>query len=104
MNSMFSKICAACILGLSILANGYQFYEIDRLKENNEVLTRKDSFMQSGYDELIISHLNDIRQNQIELAKGQGRIEGITSVIHNFKPEDNAYSEIFHKGYYNGLK
>jgi hypothetical protein len=39
----------------------------------------------------------------MENAKGQGKIEGILSIVNNVKPEENEISSIWHSGYYRGM-
>lgn len=91
------------ILGISIAVNGYQVYRIDTFKQYQNILNQKDSLTQSGYNELLYSHINGIKNENIDMAKNQGKIEGILSVVNNIKPESNDISAIWHSGYYRGM-
>lgn len=47
----------------------------------------------------------DLRDQNIENARSQGRLDGIISAINNIKlSEDNEYNKIWHAGYYNGTE
>lgn len=90
-------------LAISIGANIVQQYKIGNYGMYSDLMNQKDSFTQNGYSELLISHLNGIKTEQMEVAKNQGKIEGILSVVNNARPEENEISSIWHSGYYRGL-
>lgn len=69
-----------------------------------QILRDKDKLLEEGYDDLMTAQLKNTQDQQIELARGQGRIEGMLSIINNFKPESNETSAIWHAGYYRGLQ
>ena len=75
------------ILACSVLTNGYQIYRIDNMKSIQDLLM----------------HVNSVKNENMELAKNQGKIEGIISVVNNIKPESNDISAIWHSGYYRGM-
>lgn len=89
-------------LVVSLALNVYGIGTISRMKEVQNIAYQKDSLISNGYDELVISHLNTIRDQNLETIKNQGRLEGIVSVVLNFKPEDNQHSAIWHAGYTRG--
>lgn len=91
------------VLGMSLVVNAYQVYKIDKYKSVADILDQKDRFTQSGYSELLYSHISSLRNDQAEAAKSQGKIEGILSVVNNAKPEENEISSIWHSGYYRGM-
>lgn len=91
------------ILGISLLINGYQVYRIDSYKSITTIMDQKDRLQQSGYSELLYSQINGYRDSLIENARGQGKIEGILSIVNNVKPDSNEISSIWHSGYYRGL-
>jgi hypothetical protein len=93
----------AGILAISLGVNAYQVYRIDNFKAYSGLLDQKDRLTQSGYSELLISHINSLRNDQYESAKNQGKIEGILSMVNNIKPEANEISSIWHSGYYRGM-
>jgi len=91
------------ILALSIAVNGYQVYKIDSMRTVQNLLSQKDLLTQSGYNEILYSHINGVKNENIEMAKNQGKIEGILTMVHNVKPESNEISSIWHSGYYRGM-
>lgn len=91
-------------LVVSLSLNIYGIGSIFRMKEIQNISYQKDSLISNGYDELVISHLNTIRDQNLETIKNQGRLEGIISVALNFKPEDNQHTAIWHAGYDHGSK
>lgn len=91
------------ILALSLAVNAYQVYRIDTYKYVTNILDQKDRLTQSGYSELLYSHINSLKNDQLEAAKSQGKIEGILSMVNNIKPESNEISSIWHSGYYRGM-
>lgn len=90
-------------LGFSLIINAYQIYRIDTYKDITNLMDQKDRLQQSGYTELLYSQINSHRDGMMENAKGQGRIEGILSIVNNAKPEENEISSIWHSGYYRGM-
>ena len=51
----------------------------------------------------LVKMITDMREQNIEIARGQGRLDGIVSAINNIKmSDDNEYSRIWHDGYYRG--
>jgi hypothetical protein len=93
----------AGVLAMSLGVNAYQVYKIDKFGSYSNILDQKDRMIQDGYNELLISHINSLRNDQYDSAKSQGKIEGILSTVNNIKPEDNEISSIWHSGYYRGM-
>ena len=62
-------------LAISIGANIVQQYKIGNYGMYSDLMNQKDSFTQNGYSELLISHLNGLKTEQMEVAKNQGKIE-----------------------------
>ena len=91
------------VLAVSVVINGYQVYRMDNMREVVNLVNQKDQLTQSGYSELLYNHINNLRNEQIEASRGQGKIEGILSVVNNAKPEANEISSIWHSGYYRGM-
>lgn len=91
------------ILGISIGANIVQQYKANNFAFFEKAMTQKENLTFSGYQELLMSQLNQVKDEQLNIAKNQGKIEGILSVVNNAKPEDNEISSIWHSGYYRGL-
>ncbi len=98
----FTVLAVLIALG-SVGYNIAQKQQIDRLTVVKELSYQKDTLLTDGYNEQILARLNDIKQNQIELARNQGKVEGMVLAIQNIKPEDNLTSDLWHNGYYRGL-
>jgi hypothetical protein len=98
-----SNYVLCTVLGFSLIVNAYQIYRIDTYKDITNLMDQKDRLQQSGYTELLYSQINSHRDGMMENAKGQGRIEGILSIVNNVKPEENEISSIWHSGYYRGM-
>jgi hypothetical protein len=90
------------ILAVSVTLNVYSLGQISRMKEVQSIAYQKDSLISNGYDELVIAYLNELKSNNLEIAKGQGKIEGIIAAALNFKPEENQHTAIWHAGYNRG--
>lgn len=96
--------CLAVLVATgSIGYNVTQKQQIDQLTVVKELTYQKESILANGYTEQVLARLDDLKQNQIELARNQGRIEGIVSVVENFKQDENINSGVWHNGYYRGL-
>lgn len=98
-------LCLALLIAVaSVGFNVSQLREIESTNKHKELLRDKESLLQDGYNELMIGYIKEVRDQNLELARGQGRIEGVLSVINNYKPEQNLSSAVWHDGYYRGLK
>lgn len=91
------------VLAISIGANIIQQYKASNYDFFEKAMIQKDSLTNNGYQELLISQINQVNNEQYNIAKHQGKIEGILSVVNNSKPEENEISSIWHSGYYRGL-
>lgn len=92
------------IIGCSLAMNLYMGQQISKMKELQQIGYQKDTLISNGYDELLVSYLNEVRNTNLEVLKTQGRLEGILSVALNFKPEENQHTAIWHAGYDHGSK
>lgn len=73
------------------------------MKTIQNLLSQKDSLTQSGFNEILYTHVNGVKNENVEIAKNQGKIEGILTMVNNIKPETNEISAIWHSGYYRGM-
>lgn len=96
----FAVILAASSLGYNVSQNS-QIQKFDLL---NKISRERDLLLSNGYEDVTIGYLKGIQEQNLELVRNQGRIEGILSVIQNYKPEENLASGIWHAGYYRGLE
>lgn len=68
-----------------------------------ELVSQKDAINSQSVNEMTMMTLHKLREDNIELGRNQGRIEGMLAVISGHKPDQDEYSKIFHEGYYRGL-
>jgi hypothetical protein len=71
-------------------------------RHNLEMSARRNSINEDQIRELMSIAIQGSHQNHLELAQGQGKVEGILSAIKN---EDitEQYGSVWHDGYYQGL-
>ncbi len=93
----------ALLLVCSLAYNGYSFWQMKRMEMAILILDQKDRLQQQSVDEMMWTRVTEIREGQIENARGQGKIEGMLAVITNQKPNATESNEIWHAGYYRGL-
>lgn len=98
-------LCFVVVLAVaSVGYNVSQQTELGKVSKHKELLRDKESLLQDGYNDVMIGYLREIRDQNLEVARGQGRIEGMLSIINNFKPDSNLSSAVWHDGYYRGLR
>ena len=96
-NFVFGLIVA---VAASVGFNLVQKYEVDRLKALQVINASINAECNS---EFVIKCLNSIREQNLDIVKNQGKIEGIIATLHNYEPDQNSASAIWHSGYYRGL-
>lgn len=97
--SIFSAIVAAGSIGYNLV----QLYEINRLNMIREIARQKETLLNDGYNEVLMSRISEMRDNVAEVARAQGKVEGMVAVSMNLNPEANHTSAIWHEGYYRGV-
>jgi hypothetical protein len=103
--AMNKTLIGALVLGVITLSgmNIYQFASIKRLEFMRYCSDERSRINGDQLYENTILLINDLRDQNIQNAKGQGKIEGMIAAINNMKPDDqNEYSAIWHAGYYAG--
>jgi len=109
MNEIFSKNSTIFAIVTSIAAvasvgfNIIQQEQINRLTMFKEVTKEKESLVYDSLNEILLSRMNEVREQNIENARNQGRIEGMFSVAVNLPPDQNLASAYGHEWYYKGL-
>lgn len=86
----------------SLAMNTYQFYQIQKFDSFEKIMVQKDKLLSDGYNDIALSYLEKIKNNQDDILKNQGRLEGILAVVHNFSPDENLHSAVWHDGYNRG--
>lgn len=95
------------ILGIATLSlgglNAYQHTSSKRIEFLMECERERSRINDDQMRDNLVKMITDMREQNIEIARGQGRLDGIVSAINNIKMSDeNEYSRIWHDGYYRG--
>lgn len=91
-------LVVSCFIHLTI----YQHNEIQNLEYLNTVSVERNRINDDQLRDVMYSMINKGHENDIELAKNQGRSEGILVAIKDPEITDD-YHELWHDGYYQGL-
>ena len=95
--------CLVGLLALSLGFNGWMYHKNDRMNHTVLLIDQKDKLQQQQMNEFLMVMYNRTNENIVEVARGQGRVEGMLAVIHNQKPNESESSAIWHAGYHRGL-
>lgn len=83
--------------------NAYQYSSSKRIEFLFECERERSRINDDQMRDNLVKMIGDMRDQNMEIARGQGRIDGIISAINNIKMEDgNEYSRVWHDGYYRG--
>jgi hypothetical protein len=100
-------IFAAFILIASGAFNIYQYTAISKYKLMYDVITERSRINEDEFREIFVARNNDLRDNTIELARNQGRIEGMIAAGQNMPIQDSDVSALYHAsadaGYQNAM-
>lgn len=97
---------AWCLLGLLLVSlgfNGWSYYKVDRMTTVVGLLEAKDSLQQQQMNDFTMIMYQKTNENVVEVARQQGKIEGMLAVMSGQKPDSSETSQIWHAGYYRGL-
>jgi hypothetical protein len=105
--SFIFTIIAAFVLISSGAFNIYQYTTTSKYKLMYDVITERSRINDDEFREIFLSRNNDIRENTIELARNQGRIEGLLAAGQNLPIQDSDVSALYHasadSGYQNAM-
>ena len=101
--SITASIFAAVIAAGSVGYNIVQQYEINRLNTIKELARQKESLLNDSFNDMLMNRISEMRENIAEVARTQGKVEGMVAVSMNLNPEQNHTSAIWHEGYYRGV-
>lgn len=90
-------------LGVSMAFNVYAQFRTTQMVTMIELIGQKEGLHSQSVNEMMWAKMTEVREGQIETARGQGKIEGIIAVIANQKPNEQESNQIWHAGYYRGL-
>ena len=89
------------VLALSVGYNVYQTSQIGSLTVISKASEVRENINDDNFRDAFITLS---QKNDIELAKNQGKIEGILLIVSKQKLEESEYAQIWHDGYYRGLE
>jgi len=94
------------IVGLicSLGANYFFFTTRYQATFMRDVETKRSQLNEDMTNEILMSRINSIDNNQIEIAKMQGYNEGILACAFKLDPKESQISNIWHSGYARGLE
>lgn len=97
--AVLTSVAAAMSVGYNIV----QQNQINRLSMIKDITKEKESLLNDGFNEIVLSRMSELREQNIENARNQGRVEGMVSVATNLTPDQNIASAFGHEWYYKGL-
>lgn len=95
------------ILGVVALSlggfNAYQYSHSKRIEFLFECEKERARINDDQMRDNLLKIIGDVREQNMDIARSQGRLDGIIAAINNIKLEDsNEYAKIWHDGYYRG--
>jgi len=97
MNNRTVLFDATMILVLTFL--GHYVLNIQHQLQMSE---QRNSINEDQIQDMVVQLINQNRDDNLELAKNQGHIEGLMTIQE--PKEKKAYMDIWHAGYYNGIE
>lgn len=95
---LYSLVVVA-LLGWS----GFNYYRYEKAHYLSEIAVKSSELANHETNDLFLTILQDIRNNQVQSAHNSGKIEGMSLVACNLNPDENLVSSIWHEGYYRGV-
>jgi hypothetical protein len=92
------------ILAVSAGLNLIQFYNNYRISYISEIRKEAGRINSDGFSEVMGAYLQNVRDNTVDNARQQGKLEGIVSLVHKIPPQESEISSIWHAGYQRGLE
>ena len=101
-SQIFVDVVFVLVVSFFIHFTIHQHNTIQDLEHFNTVITERSRINDDQLREVMYSMINRSNENDLELAKNQGRSEGILVAIKD--PEvTEEYHELWHDGYYRGM-
>ena len=101
-SQIFVDIVFVLVVSFFIHLTIYQHNTIQDLEHFNMIVTERGRINDDQLREVMYSMINRGNENDVELAKNQGRSEGILVAIKDPEVTDE-YHELWHDGYYRGM-
>jgi hypothetical protein len=97
MNNRTILFDAIMILSLTFLGH----YALNT-QHQLQMSQQRNSINEDQIQDMVVQLINQNRDDNLELAKNQGHIEGLMTIQE--PKEKKAYMDIWHAGYYNGVE
>lgn len=97
------KIFNALVVVALLVWSGFNHYRYEKAHYLSEIAVKSSELANYETNDLFLTILQDIRNNQVQSAHEAGKIEGMSLVACNLSPEENLVSGIWHEGYYRGV-
>lgn len=95
--------CLAIVLVASLGFNGWLYYKNDKLNTVVTLIDQKDRLQSQQMNEFSMIMYQRTNENIAEVARQNGKIEGMLAVMNNLKPDATESSKLWHAGYHRGL-
>lgn len=103
MKRIFGAVLAFAFV-LSVGINLVQVYNNYKISHISEIRKESSNLSQEGFNEILASYIQNIRDNTVDNARQQGKLEGIISLVNRIPPQESEISSIWHSGYQRGLE
>lgn len=94
--------CLATIFITSAAMNIFFYREVQNLKMLKDVTSERSRINDDEFRDIFFSYIKQQSENNLELARGQGRQEALTTIAANLPVQESDTSAIFHAGYQSG--
>jgi hypothetical protein len=94
--------CLAVIFITSVSLNLFLYREVQNLKMLKDVASERARINDDEFRDIFISYIRQQSDNNMELARGQGRQEALATIAANLPVQESDTSAIFHAGYQSG--
>ena len=91
------------VLVASLIYNGWTYYQNYRFHQFLDLVNQKDRLQTDQMNEITVMMYNKTNENIMEVARQQGKLEGMLSVIHGQKLDLSEHSQVWHSGYNRGI-
>lgn len=90
------------VLFWSVILNVVLSYQLLDLRKYKTTVSQKEKLVDDNYKEIFLTYMEKIKNTQDEILIQQGRVEGILAVVHNYNPDENLHTAVWHDGYNQG--
>lgn len=99
-----STVAFATFLIVSLASNGFLYHKLNQANYSTVIEEKRGKINEDQMNELLWIRMNDMQNQNTEIARMQGYNEGIQAVALNVPPHQSQVSNIWHAGYQRGLE